>query len=353
MSPLSSPDVPSPESRTDKISPNLHASSNPVSIPYSPNRQDSRLSDKSSDVKRSRSGTANSYPQKQDIFRIEHNRRDPRTLTPSHPRSFQSSSRSPSGPVDNSPDFSPLQSVRRVSRKRPEHQRHSISSVADSRVSTPLFLPHENKVAKPKDRRTKTIHPPTADTERGFDSGFFGSEGSRISRGVDSPELQPHVYLATRPCRQQEQSVTESEEEHYDSSSLKPSIRTLPRQRDRGRHRRSRLKSLSETDEERGLDTSLSKTSARTPSQRERRNHHQHPVHPTNSNAWSDAEGSQTFGGRLARCASSPDLYRDPLGEKASQRSRFGSSLQGSPALPSRLDVPRKHSLETRGAGKP
>lgn len=350
VSALSTPDVPSPESQTGETSPSFLVSSSPVS-PVSRNRQDSVVSDMCNDFKRNRSSTVNSHRPKTDTIHAEPVGRDSRNRTPSHSHSVQSSPRSPRDTVPNSPDSSPRLSMQLNGQKRPGHQRHSVSSVADSRVSTPLFLPHGSKGTKPKDRKTEKTRPPTADTERGFDSGFFGSEGSRISRGIDSPELQRHTLLEPRPLRQTEQFVTESEEEHYDGTSLKPSTKTLPRYWDRERHRRSRLKSLSETDEERGLDTSLSKASTRTPSsQRERRGRRQYP-------SWSEAEGVRTLEGNITKHASSPDLYRDSVGERTPQRSRLGSSLRSSSVTPSRREIPRKHTVDTgssasRKAGK-
>lgn len=207
----------------------------------------------------------------------------------------------------------------------------------DSRVSTPLFLP--DGAARPKETHRRSKHRnATADSERGFDSGFFGSEGSRISRGHQSPDIPSTFYPENklRSAPLQEQSVTETEDERPRMSMPKITPKLFPRSRDL-RRRRSSLQSLSESEEDQVVETTHSKPPIRTPSsQRERRNHRHTPTHPTPR---SDSEGVRRLDDTLRRHASSPSLYDGGTADRSAQsgvdpRASRTTSRHEKPATP-------------------
>jgi hypothetical protein len=312
VSPVSPPDIqrPPPQASSSILTdqtrhqPHLH-------------RDDSRVSHSSG--KRSRAGTTESRFSKDpgsesrnmrdtsrvDILRTEHD----------IPEQYSYRTRSiddqisPRGQYDvpvESLESSPRQDSKQSGQRKHGHQRTSLSS-ADSRVSTPLFHPG----ARPKDtRRRDKTRPPTTETERGFDSGFFGSEGSRVSRLAHSPEAQPATYEQNklRHPSLREQTLSESDEERFNLSTQIP-VRSASKSRDQ-RRIRSYLKSLSESDEDRELETSPSKTSLRSSAnQRERRGHRHTPTFPATR---SDNERTRVPDESLRRPASSPNLFEHP-----------------------------------------
>lgn len=283
---------------------------------------DSRISQSSG--KRSRAGTADSRFSKDpvdpesrnvnprddstrvDILRTEHESPEQYTY---RTRSSVADQIPPHGPYDvpvESLESSPRLLDKKTGQRKPGHQRTSMSS-ADSRVSTPLFHPG----ARPKDTRRgrDKTRPPTAETERGFDSGFFGSEESRGSRLTHSPErrhstAQDQNKLLHPSLR--EQILSESEEERFNLPSTQTPVRSASKSRDQ-RRRRPYLKSLSESDEEGGLETSPSKTSLRSSTnQRERRGHRHTPTFPATR---SDNERIRRPDESLRRPSSSPNLF--------------------------------------------
>lgn len=208
--------------------------------------------------------------------------------------------------------------------RKPGRQRTSLSS-ADSRVSTPLFHPG----VKPKDSRTTRdkIRPPTAETERGFDSGFFGSEGSRGSRFVRTPEVPPQDKILHPAVRQP--TVTESEGERYKPQVAHTPVKTPKRD---SRRRRSYLQSLSESDEDRGLEPSVSVVRPSS-NHRERRAHRHTPTFPATR---SDNERTRRLDGNLRRPSSSPNIY---------EQSERADPLRGSRSQ-LRPDLPRKSLVD-------
>lgn len=287
---------------------------------------DSRLSHSSG--KRSRAGTTDSRLSKDpvdpesryvnprgdntrvDILRTEHDTPEQYTY---RTRSSVEDEIPPRGPYDvpvESLESSPrVLDSKKTGHRRPGHQRTSMSSV-DSRVSTPLFHPG----ARPKDTRRgrDKTRPPTAETERGFDSGFFGSEESRGSRLTHSPEVRhstAHDQNKLRHPSLREQTLSESEQERFNLPSTQTPVRSASKSRDQ-RRRRPYLKSLSESDEERGLETSPSKTSLRSSTnQRERRGHRHTPTFPATR---SDSERIRRPDESLRRPSSSPNLFDEP-----------------------------------------
>lgn len=327
-------------------------------IPPPPRRQDSRLSEASS--RRSRANSKSSRVPRSDHDSL----RDPvitaeqgepfesrdRTISthstpreqhvPQDPRNRRNSAREPPRTLNGLHDDS-ARKLSRVAHGRP--LRASMSG--DSRVSTPLFLPNPDGPARPKDfQRRGKQHNGVADSERGFDSGFFGSEGSRISRGHESPDIPPPFYPETklRSAPLQEQSATETEDERVRTTAPKLAPKLIPRTRD-PRRRRSSLQSLSESDEDRYLETTHLKPSTRTPSsQRERRSHRHTPTHPVPR---SDNEAVQRLDESLRRHASTPSLYDGGTRER---------SVQSAPTVrvsrtPSRHD---KGTSTARNAGR-
>lgn len=257
-----------------------------------------------------------------DILRTEHDNPPDRSRELSHDRSHDySRDRTRSLTDDISPrsrgipaeslESSPRHDDKTVNERRHGRHRTSLSS-ADSRVSTPLFHPG----ARPKDvRRRDKVRPPTADTERGFDSGFFGSEGSRGSRFARTPEVPRESKIVHPVVR--EQTASESERER-----IRPQVAHTPvksSKRDT-RRRRSYLQSLSESDEDRDLEPSP--TIVRPSSnQRDRRGHRHTPTFPATR---SDNERSRRLDGRLRRPSSSPNVYELP------ERSLRSDLLRGS-----------------------
>ncbi|XP_032240001.2 uro-adherence factor A [Nematostella vectensis] len=232
-----------------------------------------------------------------DILRTNHD--DPYAKLNESRDSSQSSPRNNRNALQNSVKPSP-----RERSQAPSHRPVARSMSGDSRVSTPLFLPHPG--ARPKLSNRPSKHRPVqAETERGFDSGFFGSEGSRVSRSVYSPDVAPArpVDKSQRTLIRQP-SVTESEEEPLHVSAAQTPLRSASRSRDQ-RRRRSRLQSLSETDEELEMETST-----KTP-MRDRRGHRHTPTFPGSR---SDAERSRRID-NLRRPSSSPNLY-DPASDR-------------------------------------
>ncbi|XP_022786867.1 serine/arginine repetitive matrix protein 2-like isoform X2 [Stylophora pistillata] len=324
--------LPSPQNSPGS-SKSPRASSSPVrnsvsGIPPPPRRQDSHMSEGSS--KRSRASSrasrlpgCNSIPthdSSHDTQPVEpFDSRDRMASTHSSPReqhepqeSRRNSTREPPRTLNVLHDDN-VRKPSRVTHGRP--LRASVSG--DSRVSTPLFLPNGNGPAQPRElNRRGKYRNPAADSERGFDSGFFGSEGSRISRGLESPDIPPPYYPETklRSAPLQEQSATETEDDRILTTAPKHAPKLIPRNRD-ARRRRSSLQSLSESDEDRYLETTHSKPTTRTPSsQRERRSHRHTPTHPTHR---SDNEGVRRLDDSLRRHASTPSIYEDGTGERS------------------------------------
>ena len=199
----------------------------------------------------------------------------------------------------------------------------------DSRVSTPLFLPNSGFHGRTKHR----LGP--GDTERGFDSGFFGSEGSRISRGQESPEI-PHrfSYSDNKPggAPLQEQSETETEGERLSTTTPKVIPKSVPRNREQ-RRRRSFVQLLSASDEDKAREAPPSKASVRTPSsQRERRSRRHTPTHPGTQ---SDNDGIRRSDDNLRRHMSSPSLF-DP-GRR--ERPRYSGAAGHDTKNPSHQDA--------------
>lgn len=225
----------------------------------------------------------------------------------------------------------------RVTHGRP--LRASVSG--DSRVSTPLFLP--NGTSRPRDvhRRGKQRNP-TVESERGFDSGFFGSEGSRISRGNESPDL-PSTFHRENKLRNpplQEQSATETEDDRLRSPMPKIIPKLLPRGRDL-RRRRSSLQSLSESEEDRDLETTHPKPQIRTPSsQRDRKSHRHTPTHPTPR---SESEDTRRLDDTLRRHASTPSLHDGDVGDRSGQ----SRATERASRTPSRHEKPANASKST------
>lgn len=316
----SSPDYPSPDVSPRDGSKTPRGSSSPVRN-FSqehppPRRQDSRSSEASL---RSRAGSNMSRIPRPSVTAAHSVTHDPRQSM-SRDRSFstQSSPRNPQ--TEDVFDTNPRVFSKTAPPRR--HQRPSVSG--ESRVSTPLFQPHQEG-ARPKDLNSRwgrdKRRPATADTERGFDSGFFGSEGSRISRGNESPDI-PHPYFPESKSRGRApapaNSVSESEEDGYSLASSKVP-KSASRYRDQ-RRRRSYLQSLSESEGARSLGTGTPKVSSRTSSsQRERRSHRHTPTHPA---VRSDAEGARRVDDTLRRHSSSPNLYDASAGRSARTPSR-------------------------------
>ena len=357
---LPSSSLPSPQTSPGS-SKSPRASSSPArnivsGIPPSPRRQDSHLSEASS--RRSRANSKSSRAPRSDHDSL----RDPtaeqdepfesphRTATthssqreqhvPQDPRNRRNSAREPPRTLNGLRDESVRQPCR-VAHGRP--LRASMSG--DSRVSTPLFLPNVDGPVRPKDfQRRGKHHNGAAESERGFDSGFFGSEGSRISRGHESPDIPRPFYPETklRSAPLQEQSATETEDERVRTTAPKPAPKLIPRNRD-PRRRRSSLQSLSESDEDRYLETTHSKPSTRTPSsQRERRSHRHSPTHPAPR---SDNEAVRRLDDSLRRHASTPSLYDGGTGGRSVQSAPTGRASR----TPSRHD---KATITVRSAGK-
>lgn len=336
---LASSSLPSPQTSPGSTrSPRTYSSpvqTNVNGIPPPPRRQDSHVSEDSS--KRSRaSSRASRLPRSrpdQDGLRdhgasgnpdstfVEHdrapsNRSLPReAYVPQDTRGRRSNLRDPPWSANESHE----ENTRRPSRV--VHGRPLRASVSgDSRVSTPLFLPDGAPRPKETQRRGKQRNP-TADSERGFDSGFFGSEGSRISRGHESPDIRPTFYPENklRVAPLQEHSATETEDDRLHTTVPKHTPKLIPRNRDH-RRRRSSLQSLSESEEDRALETSHAKPPTRTPSsQRERRSHRHTPTHPSPR---SDNEGQRRLDDSLRRHASTPSLYDDGAGDRSEQVGR-------------------------------
>ena len=330
-------------------------------IPPPPRRQDSRLSEASS--RRSRANSKASRPRRSSGVSDHDSLRDPviaaepdepfesrdRTASthsspreqhvPQEPRNRRNSAREPSRTLNGLQDES-ARKPSRVAHGRP--LRASVSG--DSRVSTPLFLPNTDGPARPKDLQRRGKHRNgVADSERGFDSGFFGSEGSRISRGHESdipPPFYPESKLRSAPL--QEQSATETDDERLRTTTPIVAPKIIPRNRDL-RRRRSSLQSLSESDEDRYLETTHSKPSTRTPSsQRERRSHRHTPTHPVPR---SDNEGVRRLDDTLRKHASTPSLYDGGTGERSVQSAVTGRTSR----TPSRHD---KGTTPVRNTGK-
>ena len=343
-------DLPSSSLASPQTSPGSskspRASSSPVrnsvsGIPPPPQRQDSRLSEASS--RRSRANSKASRLPRSSVVSDHDSVRDPVIATepdepfesrdrtasthsspreqnvPQDPRNRRNSAREPPRTLNGLHDDS-ARKLSRVAHGRPF--RASVSG--DSRVSTPLFLPNTDGPARPKDLQRRGKHRNgVADSERGFDSGFFGSEGSRISRGHESPDIPPPFYPETklRSAPLQEQSATETEDERLRTTAPKVAPKLIPRNRDL-RRRRSSLQSLSESDEDRYLETTHSKPSTRTPSsQRERRSHRHTPTHPAPR---SDNEGVRRLDESLRKHASTPSLYDGGTGERSVQSAVTG-----------------------------
>ena len=225
----------------------------------------------------------------------------------------------------------------RVTHGRP--LRASVSG--DSRVSTPLFQP--NGTSRPRDvhRRSKQRNP-TVESERGFDSGFFGSEGSRISRGNESPDLPSTLYRENklRNAPLQEQSATETEDDRLRSPMPKIIPKLVPRSRDL-RRRRSSLQSLSESEEDRDVETTHPKPQVRTPSsQRDRKSHRHTPTHPTPR---SENEDTRGLDDTLRRHASTPSLHDGDVGDKSGQ----SRATERASRTPSRHEKPVNPSKST------
>ena len=293
-------------------------------IPPPPRRQDSHMSEASS--KRSRASSRASRLPVSSGIPTHDSLRDTQPVEP-----FDSLDRTAS--IHSSPrEQHEPQESRRNSRQEPPrtlnglhddraskpsriaHGRPLRASVSgDSRVSTPLFLPNGNGPAQPKElNRRGKYRNPAADSERGFDSGFFGSEGSRISRGHESPDIPPPYYPETklRSAPLQEQSATETEDDRGHITAPKHAPKLISRNRD-ARRRRSSLQSLSESEEDRYLETTHSKPSTRTPSsQRERRSHRHTPTHPVPR---SDNEGVRRLDESLRRHTSTPSINEDTV----------------------------------------
>lgn len=357
---MPSSSLPSPQTSPGS-SKSPRASSSPLRNSVSgilppPRRQDSHVSEASR--KRSRASSKASRLPRSSGIPAHDSPRDTEPVEPFDPRDRTASTHSspreqhvPQEPRRNSIREPPRtlnglhdDSARKASRIA--HGRPLRASVSgDSRVSTPLFLPNGNGPARPKDfqRRGKSRNP-AADSERGFDSGFFGSEGSRISRGHESPDIPPPFYPETklRSAPLQEQSATETEDDRVHTTAPKLTPKLIPRNRD-ARRRRSSLQSLSESDEDRYLETTHSKPSTRTPSsQRERRSHRHTPTHPVPR---SDNEGVRRLDDSLRRHASTPSLYEGGTGERSVQSAVTGRTSR----TPSRHD---KGTSTARSTGK-
>ena len=356
---LPSSSLPSPQTSPGSTK-SPRASSSPLRLnargsPPPPRRQDSRLSEDSS--KRSRTSSKSSriprsVPDDDHLrdTRLAEEPEDtflPRDRAPSN-RSLPRESYMPQdtrGRHNTLPRDLP-ESVNRMHEEsvpKPSRVSHGhplrASVSGDSRVSTPLFLP--DGPARPKQTQRRDKHRnPTADSERGFDSGFFGSEGSRISRGHESPDIPPTFYPENkfRIAPLQEQSATETEDERLRTTVPKLAPKLVPRSRD-NRRRRSSLQSLSESEEDRALEATHSKPPTRTPSsQRERRSHRHTPTHPA---ARSDNEGIRRLDETLRRHTSSPSLYDGGAGDRSGQSGVAGRASRTPPrheksATPSR-----------------
>lgn len=338
---MPSSSLPSPQTSPGS-SKSPRASSSPArhslsGIPPPPRRQDSHLSEASS--RRSRANSKSSRAPRSDhdslrdpVITAEQDEpfesRDRTASTHSSPReqhvlqdprNRRNSAREPPRTLNGLDDES-ARKPNRVAHGRP--LRASMSG--DSRVSTPLFLPNADGPARPKDFQRRGKHQNgVADSERGFDSGFFGSEGSRISRGHESPDIPPPFYPENklRSAPVQEQSATETEDERVRTTAPKLAPKLIPRNRDT-RRRRSSLQSLSESDEDRYLETTHSKPPTRTPSsQRERRSHRHTPTHPVPR---SDNEAIRRLDDSLRRHASTPSLYDGGNGERSVQSAPSG-----------------------------
>ena len=364
-------DVPSSSLASPQTSPGSskspRASSSPVrnsvsGMPPPPRRQDSCLSEASS--RRSRANSKASRLPRSSVVSDHDSLREPviaaepdepfesrgRTASthsspreqhvPQDPRNRRSSVREPPRTLNGLHDES-ARKPSRVTHGRP--LRASVSG--DSRVSTPLFLPNTDGPARLKDFQRRGKHRNgAADSERGFDSGFFGSEGSRISRGHESPDIPPPFYPENklRSAPLQEQSATETEDERLRTTTPKAAPKLIPRNRDL-RRRRSSLRSLSESDEDRYLETTHSKPSTRTPSsQRERRSHRHTPTHPVPR---SDNEGVRRLDDSLRKHASTPSLYDGGTGERSVQSAATGRASRA----PLRHD---KATTPVRNTGK-
>ena len=358
---LVSSSLPSPQTSPGSTK-SPRASSSPLrpsvsEFPPPPRRQDSRLSEASS--KRSHtSSKASRLPRSvpsQDTFRdtgiaaepgsfLARDRAPSNRSLPREPHVPQDTRNRRNSSLDPAPRVNELheESVRkppRVSHGRP--LRASVSG--DSRVSTPLFLP--DGATRPKETQRRGKHRnPTADSERGFDSGFFGSEGSRISRGHESPDIPP-TYFPENKLRNAplpEQSATETEDERLRTTVPKLVPKLVPRNRDL-RRRRSSLQSLSESEEDRALEAAHPKPPTRTPSsQRERRSHRHTPTHPAPR---SDNEGVRRLDDTLRRHGSSPSLYDGGAGDRSGQSGVAGRTSR----TPSRHE---KSATPLRSTGK-
>lgn len=275
-------------------------------------RRESRSRGMTNDSRHSKDGSSQDalrtkhYGSQADILRTEHDNPD-YSRDRSHDylrdrtRSLGDiSQRSRSNPPE-SLEPSPRQDIKTANEQKPGRQRISLSS-ADSRVSTPLFHPG----VRPKDSRTTRdkVRPPTAETERGFDSGFFGSEGSRGSRFARTPEVPPQDKIRHPAVR--EQTVTESEGERYRPQVAHTPVKTNKRD---SRRRRTHLQSLSESDEDRVLEPSASIVRPSS-NHRERRGHRHTPTFPATR---SDNERSRRLDGNLRRPSSSPNIYELPV----------------------------------------
>ena len=353
-------DLPSSSLASPQTSPGSskspRASSSPVrnsvsGIPPPPRRQDSHLSEASSRRSRvnskaprlKRSSVVSDHDSSRDLVitaepdepfesrdRPASTHSSPREQhVPQEPRNRRNSTREPPRTLNGLHDES-SRKPSRVTHGRP--LRASVSG--DSRVSTPLFLPNTDGPARPKDLQRRGKHRNgVADSERGFDSGFFGSEGSRISRGHESPDIPPPFYPENklRSAPLQEQSATETEDERLRTTTPKAVPKLIPRNRDL-RRRRSSLQSLSESDEDRYLETTHSKPSTRTPSsQRERRSHRHTPTHPAPR---SDNEGIRRLDDTFRKHASTPSLHDGGTGERSVQSAVTGRASR----TPSRHD---------------
>ena len=255
---LASSSLPSPQTSPGSTkSPRAYSSpvrSSVSGIPPPPRRQDGHLSEASS--KRSRtSSRASRLPRSvpdhdslrnpgvaanpDDTFlprdRAPSNRSLPREPqhVPQDTRGRRNILRDPARSINESHE----ENARKPSRVFHGHPLR-VSVSGDSRVSTPLFLPDGASQPKETQRRGKHRNP-TADSERGFDSGFFGSEGSRISRGHESPDIPPTFYPENklRNAPLQEQSATETEDERLHTTVPKLAPKLVPRNRDLRRRR--------------------------------------------------------------------------------------------------------------------
>lgn len=245
--------------------------------------------------------------------RAPSNRSLPRDSHVSKNARNRSNSYDPSRDLNGLYDGDSVPKPSRVSHGRP--LRASVSG--DSRVSTPLFLPDGS--ARPRDsHRGGKRRNPTVESERGFDSGFFGSEGSRISRGNESPDI-PLTFNRENKLRNAtllEQSATETEDDRLRSTMPKIMPKLVPRSRDL-RRRRSSLQSLSESEEDRALEMTHAKPQIRTPSsQRDRKSHRHTQTQPTPR---SENEDTRRLDDTSRRNASTPSLNDDGVGDRSGQ----------------------------------